>query len=360
MIGNVLARTAAILGILAAGAGAGAAEGPRVMGYFPSWTGTKASQLRLGHFTHLFHAFLKADAKGVLEKNEGLPDPELCRLAHAKGVKVIVSLGGAGSGPMFSALFKDARAVDLYVRNVAELVKANGYDGVDVDWEHPVNSRDRADLITLFRKFRQALGPRSIISMAVGASDWSGKWLDEKQMLPLVNFVNVMSYDMHGPWSRHAGYLSPLYADLKDEAGCQGLHFQAHLDYWCKVKAWPRERLNLGIPLYGYGYAVDRWYDKPAGKSKYSEGLAYRDVPGLLKDGWKSVWDEKAAVPYLMKAGVKELISYEDERSVKLKAEWARKNAVKGIFFWEITHDVVGGDNVLVKAARQGFLGKTP
>jgi chitinase len=345
---------------LLAGVSAHAAPGSRVMGYFPSWTGVSPSQVRYEHFSHIFHAFVKADAKGTLEKSPGLPSAELCRLAHAKGVKVILSLGGAGSGSMFSALMRDPKAVDAYVANVVAMVNAAGYDGLDVDWEHPENAVDQRNLIVLFKKFRAALKPGAVMSMAVAGSDWAGKWLDAPEMLKQLDFINVMSYDAHGPWSRHAGYNSPLYADLKDGDDGKGLHYQAFYDYWTKTKRWPKERLNMGIPCYGYGYAVTAWYQKPSGKSAYSEGMAYKDVPGLLKDGWKSVWDKRAAVPYLKKDGVKELISYDDEASVKLKAEWARKNGAGGIFFWEITQDIVGGDNVLVKAAKEGFLGARP
>ncbi len=334
----------------------GSSGSQRVLGYYPSWSELKPSQIGFEQFTHLAHAFLVSDKDGNLKTSKSLPSRELCQLAHAKGVKVVLSLGGSESGPTFSAIMAKPQAIERYVSKTVELVKAYGYDGVDIDWEHPQNEKDRADLVLLTRRFRSALGSGALITMAVGGTDWSGKWMDGKGLLPLVDFMNVMTYDMHGPWSDHAGYNAPLYPVTGDAKDGKGNHLGSFMDYWTSVKGWPKEKLNVGIPCYGYGYAVSSWGQKPRGKSAHSEGIAYKDIPPLIAQGWKRIWDPVARVPTLQKEGVFELISYEDEESASLKGAWARESGYQGVFFWEITQDLANGHNALVMAARKTFL----
>ena len=74
----------------------------------------------------------------------------------------------------------------------------------------------------------------------------------------------------------------------------------------------------------------------------------------LQTEGWLVERDEKARVPVMKREGVREVISFEDEISAKEKAAWARSQGLAGYFFWEISQDVVAGENKLVKAAREG------
>src|SRR5205823_96363 len=108
---------------------------PIVLGYYTFWGDLEPSQIRYANFTHLAQAFLRADPDG----NAKIENPErarqLCKLAHQYGVKVLLSLGGSGSGESFSAMMKDPEVVERYVGQVLEIVKEYGYDGLDVDWE---------------------------------------------------------------------------------------------------------------------------------------------------------------------------------------------------------------------------------
>ena len=330
----------------------------RVMGYYPSWTGLDPASIGYQNFTHIYHSFLNADTNGNLIKQENLPSRKLTTLARKNRVFAILSLGGAGSGKNFTAMMKNPGAAKRYVSQVTAMVKDYGYHGIDLDWEHPVTAVDRDNLTLLFKSFRQSLGPDAIISMAVASGDWTGKWIDAAAMLPLVDFINVMSYDMHGPWSAHAGHLAPLNPIRSDKADGRDLHAKAFMDYWEKKKGWPKEKLNFGIPCYGYGYTVSRWHTKPGPKSKFADGVAYRDIPAMLKNGWTRLWESGGKVPYLKNKKGTELISYEDPESASLKGAWAKENNYGGIFFWEISQDYMNEDHAIVRAARAAYLSK--
>ena len=328
---------------------------PRVvLGYYPSWVAhPNPKELLYERFTHLAHAFLRADADGHLQEDKAIPNPDLVRRAHEKQVRVLLSLGGAGSGKTFRAIARSEDVRRRYVSAVAKAVVDAAYDGIDVDWEPTEGDEDRRGMVALLTSLRDAL-PSATISMAAPASDWYGRWWDVAALQPRVDLLNVMSYDFHGPWSGHAGHNAPLHAAPDDEDGA-ALNAAAALTYWAQTRQWPKERLNLGIPCYGRGFAVKAWHQKPAGKAAH-ESIDAHDVPALLNDGWRRAWDPKVGVPTLLKEGSTELISYEDAESAALKGAWAREHGLRGIFFWTIAQDWADGEHEIVRSAAAAFL----
>ena len=328
---------------------------PRVvLGYYPSWVAhPNAKEINYDRFTHLAHAFVKADPDGTLKTDKSIPNPELVRAAHEKNVRVLLSLGGAGSARTFRAIVKSDDTRRRYVAAVAKLVAEASYDGVDIDWEPTENEDDRQGLVALVAAFRES-APSMLLTMAAPGSDWYGRWWDVEALRSRVDLLNVMSYDFHGPWSAHAGHNAPLYGAPDDEDGAVA-NVAASLSYWADTRRWPKDRLNLGIPCYGRGFAVRSWHQKPAGRAAH-ETIDAHDVRGLIDDGWRRGWDDKVGVPTLLKDGTAELISYEDAESAALKGAWARRKGLRGIFFWNIEQDWADGDHEVAKAAAAAFL----
>ena len=126
--------------------------------------------------------------------------------------------------------------------------------------------------------------------------------------------------------------------------------------HWNENLGWPKAKLVVGIPCYGRGFSVSRWHDAPTTGAKAKHPyLPFKDVAGMLKDGWVRHRDDAAAVTWLSKEGVHELISCDDEASACAKGRWAAENGYPGVFFWEISQDIVGGRNAVIRAATQGY-----
>lgn len=327
---------------------------PVVLGYYPSWVShPNPKEINFARFTHLAHAFLKADPDGTLHENKGIPNRELARRAREKNVKTLISLGGAGSAKTFRAIVKSDEARRRYVAAVGKLVYDSGYDGIDVDWEPTENEEDRKGLVVLVGALRESL-PWSTITMAAPGSDWYGRWWDVDALKGRIDLLNVMSYDFHGPWSDHAGHNAALHGAPDDEDAAVS-NVSASLTYWADKRRWPKDKLNLGIPCYGRGFAVKAWGAKQTAQAPH-ESISSRDVRHLLDDGWRRAWDAKVGVPTLLKEGSGELISYEDAESAALKGAWAKEKGLRGIFFWQIEQDWVDGDHEIVKSASAAFL----
>lgn len=341
---------------------AGETPAPLVVGYYPCWgDNLPVEKIQYGQFTHLIHAFATV-RKGEIQTEGNLPSPALTRAAHAVGVKVLLGLGGADSGPDFTALTKDPAAQAACIKSLVKLAIDHGYDGIDVDWEFPAAS-DVDQVVDFVAKLRQALreaNPAALVTMPLPAANYYGQYFDGRRLAALVDFVQLMTYDVHGPWKdgngfSHAGFNSPLGETDSDPVDGHANSYQKSVDYW-RGRGFSDQQLLVGIPFFGHGFMVKKWGDTPLKASSHT-GLDYRKLLPLLSAGWQRKWDDQASVPWLQSpAGLpSELISYDDPPSVELKAKWAREAGIRGIFFWEISQDYVDGSNVLVEAARKGL-----
>jgi chitinase len=338
-----------------------ATTAPLVVGYYPSWKSVVSPEtIRYEQFTHLCHAFLTTTATGELKAEGNLPTKELTSLAHAKNVKVLLSLGGMDSNKYFGPLVRDANASSRFIDGVMKMVIEHNYDGIDLDWEFPKGPEERDAMTSMAGIFRQKMDahkPGMLLTSAVSGSTWAARSIDGPALLPLMDFMMVMTYDMHGPWSDHAGLNSVLERDPHDKDGCSLFTVSGQMAHWTDSKGWPKDKLLVGVPCYGRGFSVDAWYQpiKYGDKVKFPY-LPFRDVDSLLKQGWNRHWNEGAQAPWLSKQGVKELISYDDEESAAAKGKWAAQNGFRGVFFWEISQDYVNGQHKLVQAATDAYV----
>lgn len=245
---------------------------PIVLGYYPSWV--KASppdKIDYSLFTHIVHAFATVDRQGNLRLPEAKAARDLCRRAHAKNVKVLLALGGADSNDTLTAAMADEKGAERLTQSLVEAAAQVGYDGVDVDWEFPENDTDQKRMEELVRRLRAALKKHSrdsLLTMAVPALNWNGRRYATDALLPHVDFINVMTYDMHGPWSGHAGHNAPLFETPEDTKDGAGNNAAAALAYWTKERNWPRERLLIGLPCYGRGFRATRLGEATTGLAK--------------------------------------------------------------------------------------------
>ena len=335
---------------------------PVVMGYYPSWnSGLSPEKINYHLFTHIVHAFITPGKDGAIHAEGNLPSRTLTKLAHDAHVKALLAIGGEDSGAALSALTKNAKATDVFIKSVVRMAQEYGYDGIDVDWEYPDES-DRDNIVHFLQMLRAELvagNPGAMITMPVPATEFGSKWFDAR-LAREVDFIQIMSYELHGPWKNddgtrysHSGHNSPLYETDMDPIDGHKQSFQKFVDYWV-AKGFPKNKMLIGIPCLGHGFAVDGWAKEPVRASGHVD-VNYKDVKSLLAAGWVRHWDAQACVPWLSSPKGGEIISYDDTQSASAKGAWAKNAGLSGIFFWEISQDYVDGRNELVEAALKGM-----
>jgi chitinase len=75
-----------------------------------------------------------------------------------------------------------------------------------------------------------------------------------------------------------------------------------------------------------------------------------------MMDKFTRFWDDRAKVPYLINLEWKTFVSYDDEESVGLKAQYVLDRKACGVIIWEITGDSLpDGSTPLLNAISRKF-----
>lgn len=329
---------------------------PVILGYYPSWsTNLAPEKIPFGEFTYVIHAFTRVSPEGLPMAEGNVPSQTLTRAAHAGGTRVLLGIGGGSNGKDFGKMVRNPEKMRAFVTAVVNMAQASGYDGLDIDWEYP-EAGDEQALISFVETLRtelKARNPQGQLFMAMSRGNYYGQRFNVEKLRTLIDMFQVMVYDAHGPWSAHAGYNAALYEAESDAADGHVYSYQKAVDYWVG-RGLSRDQILLGFPLYGYGYIATGW-GQPHPEKMAKPEFSYKQVTGLLGNGWVRNWDAQAAVPWASRPGTNELISYDDEVSTQLKGAWTNQAGVKGYFFWNIEQDSIDGRSVLVEAARKGW-----
>ena len=198
------------------------------------------------------------------------------------------------------------------------------------------------------------------LTSAIGAGGDKIQDVDYKAAQPYMDHIFMMTYDYNGAWSNtELGHQTNLYAaswdpDTKyttDKAVNQLL-----------AQGVDPGKLVVGAAMYGRGWTGVSGYqgnnpftgtatDKV--KGTWEDGVVdYRDiVNNRMGAGWEQGYDEVAEGPYLFKAATGDLITYDNERSVKAKGQYVLSNQLGGLFSWEIDAD--NGD--ILNAMHEGL-----
>jgi len=206
----------------------------RIIGYVLTSRGGLVTDEQLEYVTHVNFAFLRPSANGdgsLRPFTSGKELRQLVAAAHAKGKKVLISVGGYydnGDDSDFEILATNPSSRLAFAKNLKEFMNQFDLDGIDVDWEYPEADDKYFELIL---DIRNAIGKDKLLTAAVGGDGTSGGGVTQKA-IDLMDFVNIMSYD-HIEATGHSTY---------DFA-------QKSLEYWSN-KTIDRSKLNLGIPFY--------------------------------------------------------------------------------------------------------------
>ena len=170
-----------------------------------------------------------------------------------------------------------------------------------------------------------------------------------------MDWINVMTYDYAGDWSSYAGHNAPLFASSKPKGG--RISTEATMKFFLEDRGLPADRLAVGIPLYGRGFAVAEPYASTKGVPKVRMPNGdYASLHKLKDQGWTRTWDDETKTPWLIAPDKARVIGYDDAESVGLKADWAMKQGFRGVFFWQVNGDrLPDGSNPLQDAARKSF-----
>lgn len=331
----------------------------KVIGYYAEWTNGRypLSGIPGDKLTHVNYAFARIGPDNRLAWKDGLFGEITSLKQKYPHLEFILSVGGwTESGPFYEmAATEETRQV--FARSCADFLKTYPqFDGIDLDWEHPVTGglqrsglpRDADNYVLLLAAVRKAIGPGALLTIAVSASPRGIEPLKYAEMVPFLDWVSPMTYDFHTGGSR-TGFNSALY-NHNDPNPKLNLHdaVQALLQ-----KGVPREKLAAGLAFFARGWkgvqSPEPW--TTGGGSLQVGGYKAIAETFLKNPGYVRHWDNVAKVPWLYNATSKEWISYDDPESIRLKGEYVAAQKLAGAMFWELSHD----NGALLDALRAGL-----
>jgi len=145
-----------------------------------------------------------------------------------------------------------------------------------------------------------------------------------------------MTYDLVNGFSTITGHHTPLYSTPEQiESVDNAVHYLDSIGF-------PKNKLVVGAAFYARIFDVVTDANKGLYQSgKFDHGIDYNSLnkDSLEKAGFVYYWDDTAKAPYMYSAAKKQLITYDDERSIMLKTKYAVDKKLNGIMFWELGND---------------------
>lgn len=308
-----------------------------VVAYVTSWSEVMPDPQYMTHINYAF-GHVNESFNGVKIDNEERLRQIVDLRKQKPELKVLLSIGGWGSGR-----FSEMAANDEYRRAFAadcdRVVKEFALDGIDIDWEYPTSSManissspdDTENFTLLMQDIRAAIGNEKELTLATVAS---APYIDFKAILPSVDFVNIMAYDMASAPKHHSAlYPSGHSGDITSD-GAVTAHLKAGV---------PPSKLVMGMPFYGRG------------GDGYPSFQDYNKV-GNTDTQYTEKWDEVAQVPYLADKNDTLVFGFENPRSLAIKCQYILDKDLLGGMYWDYSGDNEQGD--LRRTVAENLLGK--
>ena len=335
-------------------AGIANAGTPRVIGYVmdgPAPLQLTATKLDVVNFAF---AVVRPDGSVYLPD---YVDPARLHAVVAKradnpSLQVVLSIGGWGAGN-FSEAAASGPARKRFIDSSIALMHQFKLDGLDIDWEYPTlgdadishSPDDRHNFTVLLEELRARLdaegkGKRHYLLTIAAAEGRAAEGLELPRIAQSLDWINLMTYDFYGSLTKTTGHHSGLSASPL--ATVEGRTTEGAVKYFLDAGV-PAAKINVGVPFYGRTFG-DVGADNDGRFQPFkSEGgfISWRDIvhTRLNNPEWEQHWDDEAQVPWLWNPKERRMVSYDDPRSLALKAEYVKRNGLGGIMYWEQRQD---------------------
>lgn len=355
-----------------------------VVGYYPNWQWYDRNKLvnpqsiDYSKYSIINYCFFVPEANGSISSHDAwadenlllgeinwstggyVPGTSIVFNAHANGVKILPSIGGWTLSSNFPGIAADPVKRSTFANACVNLIQTYGFDGIDLDWEYPGfaphngTPQDKTNFNLLLAEVRTAIdaygvsiGKPMLLTAAVGATDERMQQVDWPIAGAYLDIINVMSYDFFGTWDPVTNHNAPLDAPSQ---GDPYFNLSTAIDKLINDYNVDPLKITAGVAFYGRSVKTTG----PAGLHvPHTGGVDLTTFPEdegtplyyntLLKSYlFDEAWDANAKVPYLTgKNGLNTFLSYDNEQSIELKAQFMVEQGIRGAIIWEITGDYV-------------------
>ncbi|KAA0187160.1 hypothetical protein HAZT_HAZT007367, partial [Hyalella azteca] len=245
-------------------------------------------------------------------------------------LKVLLAIGGwSDESEKYSDMASSASHRGTFIQSTLKFVKQYSFDGLDLDWEYPANNggrpEDKENYGLLVSELREAFTPDGLLltaAIGIGSAVLESAY-DFDALCPNLDFINLMAYDLHGPWESYTAHHTSLHAHPNIQAGDYGLTealetikrlggclhkmVLGFASYGKTYTLSEPDQTDIGSPVLGPGLAGP--YMKENGTLGYNEiclrGEYQRDIDNFTMAPWAFLGDQ--------------WVCYDDVESIKTK-----------------------------------------
>ena len=278
-----------------------------IIGYLPEYRVEKSSPEQLRAITDLIYFGIKPPANGHLPVTPVKTSilRRLHEIKHITQCRLLICVGGWGRSTGFPTLAGNKDFRKQFISNMSGYCRANGFDGIDYDWEHPKGAKEHSAYVKLLTETAKAFNKDGLI-VTVAQANWQDLG---KKVYSAVDRVHFMSYDHEFPQAT----LEKSKTDIK------------------KLLGWgcPANKIALGLPFYGRNRNRDaRTYAQLIGKRQKKDAD--------IIDGF----------------------AFNSRLTVKKKVQFAQEQKLNGIMIWELGQDSQGSNESLLNTIQLKVLDK--
>jgi chitinase len=349
----------------------------KMVGYYTSWStysNFQVTNIDASKLSHINYAFANISSDGKIALGDSWADVEMAfpgdvadqpykgnfyQLTKLKQqyphLKTLISVGGWTWSEKFSDVALTEQSRTIFAESCLQFILKYGFDGVDLDWEYPVSggeadnihrSEDKQNYTLLIKKIRETFDAQSakdgktyLLTIAGAAGDFFAKNTELNMIQQYVDYIQIMTYDIHGSWDTMTGMNAPLYRD-------PGSLFSGEWSLQDSVQTYlnsgvPANKLVMGMPFYGRSYSQvtnsnNGLYQPFSGNgSAISYGVLEANYIG--KNGFVRYWEPDSKVPWLFNGT--QFISYDDAESMGYKTAFIKSMGLGGGMMWELSQD---------------------
>lgn len=328
---------------------------PQVIGFLPYWLLSKAQRDYAPYITTLSYFGLAVDVDGkpifLVSPQEEEPGwtalkgnemTAIRQAAEKKHLKTSLLVHSADDEKIRKLLENPEETAHALVSEVAPIMRSRGFSDLNLDIESftPASDSARAAYTQFVRTVAGAMRQAELGTLTVDIPPIAltrDYLMDPAEIGALADYIVLMTYDYHYSGSYLAGPVAPI------GGGGQIREFDVEMAVREAVNVIPREKLVLGIPLYGYQW--ETVLEKP-GSATIPGGASTassRRVSELLAGcaTCSATIDPVSGEPFVVygEGDYYSQIYFENKEAILAKIALAAKYQLGGIALWALGYE---------------------
>ena len=301
-------------------------------GWIPNWgfdLGMESLENNRGIIDTVNPVLYSVDSRGNVV-SRGVSNANIERLldyCRNNSIRVIPTIGSFDYDAMRTA-FSSNESYKGHINTIVSEIDRYGFDGIDLDYEM-INIDQKEFFLNFLRDLKNELDSRNkVLSVTVFPQWENGIYTDHQDTRAVQDYsvigdiadeVRIMTYDYTLQTSKEPGPIAPINW-MRDV-----------LDY--AIKYIPKEKIWLGIHLYGYQWSRDR-----------TVAFTYTTTESaIINSGINNIFREDIGEGYAEFTCDGDFLCkayFQTPRGVQIRRDIAREYGIAGVSYWRLGGEV--------------------